>query len=83
MSDDNINILGHSERTRLTADITFLMLKGAGYAAIACLAIWFTIAVIAAIGRALPEESRDRPDPTPWSALELPWQATPAVPAAA
>ena len=49
MSDDNI--LDLEGRTRLSADITLLMLKGAGYAAIAVLAIWFTIAVIAAIGR--------------------------------
>ncbi len=71
MSDDKINILGHTERTRLTADITYLMLKGAGYAAIFCLAIWLVIAVIAGIGRALPPESRDAQDPTPWSALTI------------
>ena len=71
MSDDKINILGHAERTRLTADITYLMLKGAGYAAIFCLAIWLVIAVIAGIGQALPPESRDAADPTPWSSLTI------------
>ena len=69
MSDDNI--LDLEGRTRLSADITMLMLKGAGYAAIAVLAIWFTIAVIAAIGRALPEESRQNPDPINRSSIEL------------
>ena len=70
MSDDNINILGRSERARLTADITYLMLKGAGYAAVFCLAMWLVLAVIAGIGKALPPESRDTADPTPWSAIE-------------
>ena len=57
------NILEMSEKSRLTADITLLMLKGAGYAAVFVLALWFIIAVIAFIGRALPDESRDTPDP--------------------
>ena len=73
MSEENINILEHSERTRLSADITYLMLKGAGYAAIACLLIWFVLAVLAGIGRALPEESRDTPDP-----INRSWTAMPA-----
>lgn len=68
--EDN-NILNLEGRTRLSADITLLMLKGAGYAAVAILAIWFTIAVIAAIGKALPEESRENPDPINRSSLEL------------
>ncbi len=72
MSDEKINILGHTERTRLTADITYLMLKGAGYGAALCLAIWLVIAVIAGIGQALPDESRDTQDPTPWSSLTVP-----------
>ncbi len=57
------NILELSEKSRLSADITLLMLKGAGYAAAFCLAVWLIIAVIALIGKALPDESRDRPDP--------------------
>ncbi|MEY1557232.1 RC-LH1 core complex protein PufX [Yoonia sp. R2331] len=72
MSDEKMNILGRAERSRLSADITYLMLKGAGYAAIFCLALWLVIAVIAGIGRALPPESRDASDPTPWSALTVP-----------
>lgn len=59
----NDNILELSEKSRLTADITLLMLKGAGYAAVFVLALWFIIAVIAGIGRALPNESRETPDP--------------------
>ena len=69
MEDDNI--LNLEGRTRLSADITLLMLKGAGYAAIAILAIWLVIAVIAGIGRALPEDSRSTPDPINRSSLEL------------
>jgi len=71
MSDDKINILDQSERFRLSADITLLMLKGAGYAAAAILVLWLVVAVIAGIGKALPEQSRETPDPTPWSALDL------------
>ncbi|MEL6681355.1 MAG: RC-LH1 core complex protein PufX [Pseudomonadota bacterium] len=67
----NENILDVSEKSRLTADITLLMLKGAGYAAIFLLSIWFLIAVMAWIGRALPEESRDTPDPINRSSLTI------------
>ena len=66
---DKMNILGATERTRLYGDVTILMLKGAGYAAIVVLGIWLSIAVIAAVGRALPEESKQQPDPTPLSFL--------------
>ena len=66
---DKINILGATEKTRLYGDVTILMLKGAAYAAIVVIGIWLTIAVIAAVGRALPEESKQQPDPTPLSFL--------------
>ena len=69
---ENENILQQSEKSRLTADITYLMLKGAGYAAIFVLAVWFIIAVIAGIGRILPEDSRNTPDPINRSSLEMP-----------
>lgn len=62
MSDQE-NILDLDNKTRLSADITYLMLKGAGYAAVFVLALWFIVAVIAGIGRALPEQSRETPDP--------------------
>lgn len=65
------NILDLSEKSRLTADITLLMLKGAGYALVFCLAVWAVVAIIALIGRALPEESRDTPDPINRSSIEL------------
>ena len=60
-----------SEKSRLTADITLLMLKGAGYAAVFVLALWFVIAAIAFIGGLLPEESRDTPDPINRSSLMI------------
>ncbi|MFZ3581183.1 RC-LH1 core complex protein PufX [Loktanella sp. DJP18] len=68
MSDET-NILGTTQRTRLYGDVTILMLKGAGYAAVVVIGIWLTVAVIAAVGRALPEESKQQPDPTPLSFL--------------
>lgn len=70
MSDNN-DYLGVEGRSRLYGDVTLLMMKGAGYALVFCLILWFVIAVIAGIGRALPEESRDTPDPINRSAIEL------------
>ncbi|KQI69851.1 1-deoxy-D-xylulose-5-phosphate synthase [Loktanella sp. 3ANDIMAR09] len=69
MSSDetSTNLLGVSNKSRLAGDVLMLMLKGAGYAAIVVLSIWAVIAIIALIGRALPEESRQQPDPTPLS----------------
>ena len=65
---DNHDYLGTSDRNfRLTADITALMLKGAGYAAILCLAVWLCLSVLYALGLVLPERSRETPDPTPFS----------------
>jgi hypothetical protein len=66
---DNHNYLGmdRDPKLKLKADVLMLQLKGAGYAAIFCLvavlAIWFLYGV----GLLLPEESRERPDPTPFS----------------
>jgi len=70
---ENENILEMSEKSRLTADVTLLMLKGAGYAAVFLLAVWFVIAAMAFIGRILPEESRDTPDPINRSSLMIEW----------
>ncbi|MDB4110951.1 RC-LH1 core complex protein PufX [Yoonia sp.] len=67
----NDNILELSEKNRLSADITLLMLKGAGYAAVFVLALWFIIAAMAFIGRILPEESRDTPDPINRSSMMI------------
>ena len=70
MSDDN-SMLDMNRRSRLTADITFLMLKGAGYAAIVFFGLWILIAVLAAVGGLLPDAAREASDPSPWSALEV------------
>ncbi|MGB3247149.1 MAG: RC-LH1 core complex protein PufX, partial [Sulfitobacter sp.] len=68
MSDNNDYLRTNSPNNfRLRADVLALMLKGAGYAAIFCLVIWFGLALIYGIGKLLPEESRDTPDPTPFS----------------
>ena len=71
MSNDD-QMLGMSRKTRLMADVTFLMIKGAGYAAALILGIGLVIAVIAAIGRQLPEDSRNQPDPTPLTFMVSP-----------
>ncbi len=60
---DESNITGISRRARLSADVTFLMLKGGGYALIAVLALWLTLSVIWGVGLLLPEESKQAPDP--------------------
>lgn len=52
---------------RLRADVLSLMLKGAGYAAVFCLVIGVFLAVTIWIGKALPPESKEAPDPTPLS----------------
>ncbi len=52
---------------RLSGDILMLMLKGAAYAAVFCLVVWFSIAAMAWIGKMLPDESRETEDPTPYS----------------
>lgn len=61
--NDDTDILGTDGRSRLTADITYLMLKGAGYALVFCLAIWLIFAVLLGIGKTLPEDSQLNPDP--------------------
>ena len=70
MSENN-DYLGMNSQSRLYGDILILMLIGAGYALVACLAVWLVIAVIVGIGRALPEDSRQTPDPINRSSLEF------------
>ena len=66
MSDqDSILNLNLSRRARLTAEVTYLMLKGAGYAAVVFFGTWIGIAIIASIGRSLPEGAQNNPDPAP------------------
>lgn len=71
MTDED-SVLGMSKKSRLSADITYLMLKGAGYAALLVFGLWIIIAITAAIGKALPDQSRETQDPTPMSFLSVP-----------
>ena len=52
-------------RARLRGDITLLMLKGAGYAAVFSLTVVLFVAFFAWVGSLLPEESKQQPDPNP------------------
>lgn len=70
MSENN-DYLGVNNHSRLYGDILILMLKGAGIACAFCLILWFVMAVLIGIGRALPDESRDTPDPINRSAIEV------------
>lgn len=68
MSDNNDYLRTNVNRSfRLRADVLSLMLKGAGYAAVFCIVIWFAITAIYWVGGLLPEESRETEDPTPFS----------------
>ena len=55
---------------RLRADVFLLMMKGAGYAAIFCIVVGVFFAVTIGIGRLLPAESKEAPDPTPFSYVQ-------------
>lgn len=76
MTDDD-NILRSSRQFRLSADVTALMLKGAGYAALLCGGILLAALVLLAISRALPEASKQASDPTPDLSLAWPAEAPP------
>lgn len=67
--DNNDYLRTHNRDFRLTADVTALMLKGAGYAAIFCLVIGLAYAVLIGISNILPEDSKFAPDPTPTSMM--------------
>ncbi len=68
MSDNHDYLrTGEASSFRLSADVLMLMLRGAGYAAVACLALLFGMLALYWIGTMLPEESRDTEDPTPFS----------------
>lgn len=67
MSDNNDFLRTSSGDFRLRADVLALMLKGAGYAAIFCVAVGFFIWITYAIGLLLPPESKEADDPTPFS----------------
>lgn len=69
MSDNNDYLRTSSRTFRLTADVTTLMLKGAGYAAIFCIIILFVSVVAVKLAGLLPPESKEAVDPTPTSFL--------------
>ena len=69
MSDQDDYLRTGNRDFRLTADITALMLKGAGYAALFCLVIGIAYAVLVGIAGLLPEDSKFAPDPTPVSMI--------------
>lgn len=66
---DNHDYLGmeRDPSLQLKASVLMLQLKGAGYAAIFCLIAVFAIWALYGIGLLLPEESKERPDPTPFT----------------
>jgi hypothetical protein len=68
---NNETILNLSRKNRLSADILFLMLKGAGYAAAVVVSIVLVIVIIQQIGLLLPEDSKTAPDPINRSSLEF------------
>lgn len=72
MSDNHDYLRTSSRDFRLKADVTSLMLKGAGYAAIFCFALFVLWWVIVGIGALLPPESKEADDPTPLSQMILP-----------
>jgi hypothetical protein len=68
MTDNNDYLrTGEDRNLRLSGEVLMLMLKGAGYACIACLIVVFGIWAMYGVGKLLPEESRDTEDPTPFS----------------
>ena len=61
---DNDDMLRLGRRGQLTANVTYLMLKGAGYAAVVVLVLWVGIAFLGWFGKnVLPEDSQFTPDP--------------------
>jgi hypothetical protein len=72
MSEQHDYLRTGTRNFRLTADVTALMLKGAGYAAIFCFAVYVTGYVIVFVAGLLPEASKTAADPTPTSFLEAP-----------
>ena len=68
MTDNNDYLHSVDDRNlRLSGEVLILMLKGAGYAAVACLVVVIGIGAMYGIGLLLPEESRNTEDPTPFS----------------
>jgi hypothetical protein len=71
MSDDSL-FSGMTSKQRLRAEVSYLMLKGAGLAAAVFFGIWILIAVTAWFGRTLlPEDAQLGPDPAPEAFIEM------------
>jgi hypothetical protein len=71
MSNNDL-MIGMSDRTRLSAGITYLMLKGAGYAAVVVFGAWILIAFLAWFGRTvLPEDAQLAADPASQAFIDL------------
>jgi len=69
---NNDSLLGLSEKNRLRAQVTFLMLKGAGYAAAVFFSIWILVALVAWFGRTvLPEDAQLAADPAPQAFIDF------------
>lgn len=67
MTDNNDFLRTNTGDFRLRADVLSLMLKGAAYAALFCIAVGIVMWVLYGIGLLLPEESKEAVDPTPFS----------------
>lgn len=71
MSNNDL-MLGMSDRTRLRAHVTYLMLKGAGYAALVFFAGWILVAALGWFGRTvLPEDAQLAADPAPQAFIDM------------
>ena len=71
MTDDD-NYLQSSRSFRVSADITALMLKGAGYAALGCFGLLLIALLLLGISAILPEASKEAADPTPDLSMAAP-----------
>lgn len=76
MTDDD-NYLRSSRSFRVSADVTALMLKGAGHAALWCGGLLLIALVLLAISVVLPEASKDAADPTPELSMAAPRPTAP------
>ncbi len=79
MADHDDYLRTGDRNFRLFADVGLLMGKGAGYAALFCFALIIVGWAMLGISRALPEESKQAPDPTPLSFLMIRDGAAPAI----
>lgn len=82
MSNNDL-MLGMSDRTRLRAHVTYLMLKGAGYAALVFFSGWILVAALGWFGRTvLPEDAQLAADPAPQAFIDMAERARAPAPAA-